>query len=198
MGSSFPFTPPSTFVDLLTSQQENFLSFPAVDLGSSQASIFSSQTEETPAEKKERRTWTPAEDLLLISSWLNTSKDPVVANEQKNSTFWSRIADYFGASPLAVGREIRGPMQCKQRWQKIKENLCKFSGAYAAALRAKASGMNENDVLKMAHEIFFTDHKKKFTMDHAWQELCYDQKWCELTAAKTDGKKKRRRSQDGT
>uniref|UniRef100_A0A0D3ACK3 Uncharacterized protein n=1 Tax=Brassica oleracea var. oleracea TaxID=109376 RepID=A0A0D3ACK3_BRAOL len=38
---------------------------------------------ETPGERKERRSWTPVDDVALISAWLNTSKDPVVGNEQR-------------------------------------------------------------------------------------------------------------------
>nr|VDD50683.1 unnamed protein product [Brassica oleracea] len=28
-----------------------------------------------------------------------------------------------------------------------------------------------------SHEIFFNNHHKKFTLDHAWKELRNDQKW---------------------
>ncbi|KAF2566156.1 hypothetical protein F2Q68_00024314 [Brassica cretica] len=58
-------------------------------------------------ERRERRTWTPTDDILLISSWLNSSKDPVVSNEQKSGTFWKRVAAYFSASPKVAGCEER-------------------------------------------------------------------------------------------
>ncbi|KAF8055376.1 hypothetical protein N665_1296s0002 [Sinapis alba] len=103
--------------------------------------------DELPAERKERRMWTPTNDIVLISLWLNTSKDPVVGNEQKLVAFWKRIAAYFSASPKLVG-----------------------------STKEKISGMNENDVLKLAHEIFFNNHQKKFTLEHAWKELRVDQK----------------------
>jgi len=69
----------------------------------------------------------------------------------------------------------------------------KFCGAYDSATREKSSGQNENDVLKLAHEIFYNNHKKKFTLEHAWKELRNDQKWCELSAAKTAGSSKKRK-----
>jgi len=69
----------------------------------------------------------------------------------------------------------------------------KFCGAYDSAKREKSSGQNENDVLKLAHEIFYNNHKKKFTLEHAWKELRNDQKWCELSAAKTAGSSKKRK-----
>uniref|UniRef100_A0A0D3E7W6 No apical meristem-associated C-terminal domain-containing protein n=1 Tax=Brassica oleracea var. oleracea TaxID=109376 RepID=A0A0D3E7W6_BRAOL len=64
------------------------------------------------------------------------------------------------------------------------------------ASREKRSGQNENDVLKLAHEIFYNNHKKKFTLEHAWKELKNDQKWCELTTSKTEGSAKRRKLDD--
>uniref|UniRef100_A0A0D3DN48 Myb-like domain-containing protein n=1 Tax=Brassica oleracea var. oleracea TaxID=109376 RepID=A0A0D3DN48_BRAOL len=69
-------------------------------------------------ERKERRSWTPTDDVVLISSWLNTSKDAVVGNKQKFVAFWKRIADYFDASPKLAGCEKRQPMHCKQRKNK--------------------------------------------------------------------------------
>ncbi|XP_024013764.1 glutathione S-transferase T3 [Eutrema salsugineum] len=72
-----------------------------------------------------------------------------------------------------------------------------FCGAYEAATREKTSGQNENDILKNAHAIFFNIHKKKFSMEHAWKELKNDQKWCDLSAIKTNASCKRRRPDDG-
>uniref|UniRef100_A0A0D3EBJ9 Uncharacterized protein n=1 Tax=Brassica oleracea var. oleracea TaxID=109376 RepID=A0A0D3EBJ9_BRAOL len=129
---------------------------------------------EIPVERKERRTWTPIDDQVLISSWLNTSKDPVVGNEQRSGAFWQRIAAYFAASPKIAFSERRE----------------------AAASRERTSGQNDNDVLKLAHEIFFNNHKKKFTLEHAWKELRNDQKWCDLSTVKTESGCKRRKLDD--
>lgn len=50
--------------------------------------------------------WTPTDDVVLISPWLNTSKDHVVGNEQSSGAFWKRIAAYFAAIlKLAANRE---------------------------------------------------------------------------------------------
>ncbi|XP_013589562.1 PREDICTED: glutathione S-transferase T2-like [Brassica oleracea var. oleracea] len=73
--------------------------------------------------------------------------------------------------------------------------ICKFCGAYEVAMREKTSGQNENDVLKLAHQIFFNNHKKKFLLEHAWKELRNDQKWYSkkrppgVKASKASGKK---------
>ena len=120
----------------------------------------------------------PLEDIVLISAWLNTSKDPVVGNEQKAIVFWKRIAAYFASSPKLVGCQKREASHCKQRWGTLNEGVCKFVGCYEAATKQKSSGQSEDDVLKMAQEIFFNDFKVKFTLEHAWLELRHDQKWC--------------------
>ncbi|KAG2246556.1 hypothetical protein Bca4012_090466 [Brassica carinata] len=106
------------------------------------------------------------------------------------------IAAYFAASPKVAGYEHREAAHCKQRWHKINYLVNKFCGAYEAASREKSSGQNENDVLKLAHEIF-NNHKKKFNLEHAWKELRNDQKWCDLYTSKTEGSGKRRKLDDG-
>ncbi|XP_048611450.1 glutathione S-transferase T3-like [Brassica napus] len=194
-----PFQDSANFVELLHSQQNVvFGSQGRVLTSSSQVPSFGSQAAELPVERKERRTWTVTEDIVLISSWLNTSKDPVVGNEQKSATFWTRVAAYFSASPKLAGCEKRDGNQCKQRWHKLNEAVCKFAGAYEAATREKTSGMNDNDVLKLAHEIYFNNQTKKFSLEHAWNELRNDQKWCELATSKTESSSKRRKFADGS
>ena len=213
---SNPYHETSNFVDLLTSQQGCVPPQPfrydgfshGGEVGSSQVppqqgcvppqcTDTASIGEETPSERRERKKWTLTEDVVLISAWLNTSKDPVVGNEQRAGAFWKRIAAYFAASPKVQGGEKRESIQCKQRWQKINDLVSKFSGSYEAATRQKTSGMNENDVVKLAHEIFHNDHKIKFNLQHAWEELRFDQKWCEVASSKLDESCKKRKCDDG-
>ncbi|XP_013624259.1 PREDICTED: glutathione S-transferase T3-like [Brassica oleracea var. oleracea] len=188
------------FVDLLQSQQDTSVGVesPSIPSLSTQATEGRNFEHKTPSERKERRTWSPTDDVVLISSWLNTSKDPLVGNEQRSVAFWKRVAAYFEASPKVGGCEKRESSHCKQRWQKINDLVSKFAGAYEAATREKRSGQNENDVLKLAHEIFFTNHNKKFTLEHAWKELRNDQKWCTLYTAKNDGSSKKRKCDEGS
>ncbi|KAF3529726.1 hypothetical protein DY000_02042429 [Brassica cretica] len=67
----------------------------------------------------------------------------------------------------------------------------------ATTTKEKSSGCNENDVLKRAHEIFYNNHKNKFTLEHAWKELRNDQKWCDPYSAKNDGGSKKKKCDDG-
>ena len=94
---SDPYRQSTNYVDLLTSQHGVFGSSSQVPVFGTQRAEASSVPQDTTAERKERRMWTPVEDMVLISSWLNTSKDPVVGNEQRSGAFWNRIATYFAA-----------------------------------------------------------------------------------------------------
>ena len=102
-----PYGQSPSLVGLLNSQNFRYESYQAgVHFGESQQSSeippFSSQETETPVGSKERKKWTPADDEVIISAWINTSKDPVVGNSQKLGTFWSRVGEYYAASPHAV------------------------------------------------------------------------------------------------
>ncbi|XP_013633347.1 PREDICTED: glutathione S-transferase T3-like [Brassica oleracea var. oleracea] len=202
MDSTNPYPMSANFVDLLNSQQESvvpepcpYASFQHVE--SSHLPETSSFCEDSTTERRERKKWTVTDDLVLISAWLNTSKDPVVGNEQKAGAFWSRIAAYFAASPTVERGAKREAIQCKQQWQKMNDLVCKFCGSYAAATRQKTSGQNEADTVKLAHEILYNDHKIKFNLHHAWEELRNDQKWCEVASRKIDGTSKKRKFDDG-
>lgn len=209
MDSTNPFSHSSGFTNLLNSQQGNpclqpnpYDGFsPIIDLGSSDVPVFSSECTDDPILgkpkrecRKERRNWSPKEDIVLISSWLNTSKDPVVGNEQRATAFWTRIAAYFNSSlkkiPELAGIPSRGHDHCKQRWQRINDQVCKFVGCYEAAHSTIKSGWGDEDYKKLALDLFFNDYGNKFTLEHAWLELRQDQKWC------GEGSSKRRRVEE--
>ncbi|XP_013663740.1 glutathione S-transferase T3-like [Brassica napus] len=126
-----------------------------VHLGESENPPFSSHPSEdtpvgtpvgTPVDRVARRKWTPTDDEVLISAWLNTSKDAVVGNQQKSLTFWQRVAEYYTTSPHGVGDgEKREHLHCKKRWARINDHVNKFCGAYATAERQISSGESDTD-----------------------------------------------------
>ncbi|XP_033131534.1 glutathione S-transferase T3-like isoform X3 [Brassica rapa] len=199
----------SSYVGLLNSQQgsrvnENFPyeSFHStVNFGESEIPPFSSQqAEQTPVDtsvdRNARRKWGPADDAVLISAWLNTSKDAVVGNEQKLGAFWKRVGDYYAASPHGQQEgEKRGDLTCKKRWHRINDQVTKFCGAYSAAERQIGSGESDTDVLKKAHDIFYSDQQSKFTLEHAWCVLRFEQKWLSLNPPKATHTSKRKDGQ---
>ncbi|XP_010463288.1 PREDICTED: glutathione S-transferase T3-like [Camelina sativa] len=161
---------------------------PNVNIGSYQIPAFSSQpssqpsqppsqSEETAEQHRERRIWSTQDDLVLISGWLNTSKDVVVGNGQQAGSFWIRIGDYYETSShVRGGAELRRPDHCRQRWQKISKEVSRFCGAFAEVEGEKASGINDVDVLQNAHQIYTKLYKKKFGLEYAWNVLRYEQK----------------------
>uniref|UniRef100_A0A0D2ZQT3 Myb-like domain-containing protein n=1 Tax=Brassica oleracea var. oleracea TaxID=109376 RepID=A0A0D2ZQT3_BRAOL len=139
---------------------------------------------------KERRKWSVKEDLILIGAWLNTSKDSIVSTEQKGGAFWKRIVEYYNSSPLLIGKVPRELGQCKQRWARINDLVCKFAGCYEMALREQRSGQNDHDMMKAALDIFYSDQNMKFNLEHAWRELRHDVKWCSTYLEKDNDKRK--------
>ncbi|XP_010474338.1 PREDICTED: glutathione S-transferase T3-like [Camelina sativa] len=123
-----------------------------------------------------RKRWSAEEDVHLISAWLNTSKDPVVSNDQRLQSFWKRVADYYKAHDGDATSNARGPSQCKARWSKIKHQVNKFVGCYSQASTRRKSGQSEDDVVSMAYEFYKNDMKKPFMLGHCWRELKNDQK----------------------
>ena len=74
-----PFTSPCSFQNLLNSQQP----YPSVSDASAYGTGWPEEENEEAdivSDRKERRKWSPTEDKVLISAWLNTSKDPIVSN----------------------------------------------------------------------------------------------------------------------
>ncbi|KAL0856464.1 hypothetical protein Bca101_061617 [Brassica carinata] len=166
---------------------------------SSQQAEIPSPSEDTGVDRKERRRWSPADDEVLISAWLNTSKDPIVGNDQTKGTFWKRVGEYYAASPHGSKEGERRPhLHCKQRWHRINDLTNKFCAAYAAAERQMSSGQSDTDLLKMAHDIFFSDQNSKFNLEHAWCVLRFEQKWLSLNTPTPGGTSKRKNGEGGS
>ena len=134
---------------------------------------------------------------MLISAWLNTSKDPLIGNEQKADSFWKRIGAYFNESPQLVGMPQREVGNCKQRWFKISDQVSKFVGSLRAATGQQSSGQNDNDVMKLGYEIYHNDYAAKFTLEHCWRVLRYEQKWLSNFGTEKSTSKKRK-GEDGS
>ncbi|CDY66083.1 BnaUnng01330D [Brassica napus] len=159
-----PFSHPCSFQNLLNSQQPNtsfsfFSCEPSIELSASDASVFGTQSPEDTTEdaafvsgRKERRKWSPVEDVVLISAWLNTSKDPVTGNEQKAIAFWKRIAAYFASSLKLAGLPKREPSNCKQRWRKIKEVKFTLEHAWLAQKKRKLDDSSAQSSTSVAGE----------------------------------------------
>ncbi|CAI8600318.1 unnamed protein product [Vicia faba] len=115
------------------------------------------------------------EDILLIQSWLNVSKDPIVGVDQKAESFWLRIAANYNQYRGQWREKLGGQLKC--RWHKINGLVQKFVGCYKQAVNGKKSGTSDNDIMASAHAFFAQDEGTTFNLEYAWRLLKDEPKW---------------------
>ncbi|XP_010456434.1 PREDICTED: uncharacterized protein LOC104737877 [Camelina sativa] len=127
-----PYLPSSSYMNLLHSQLDNHnLKYTPLDSPCSETPSEPSSEPPFPKEnRKSRHAWLPTDDIMLVSAWLNTSKDRITSNEQRRGAFWGRIADYFASCPNAVGRSKREASHCRQEASTPKVTLTVFVQAH--------------------------------------------------------------------
>lgn len=86
--------------------------------------------------------YTQAEDIALCSAYLNVSRDPIVGTNQKNDTYWERIAKYYNSSNVPCSRS---PLSLSNRWLIISKETSRFCSIKARVDRLKQSGKTEQD-----------------------------------------------------
>ncbi|XP_058783494.1 glutathione S-transferase T3-like [Vicia villosa] len=128
-----------------------------------------------PVKKKPREVFTREEDTLLMQSWLNVSKDPIVGVDQKVDSFWLRITDNYNQYRGQSREKLQG--QLKSRWHRINGLVQKFVGCYKQAVHGKKSGASEKDILVNAHAFFEQDEGAPFNLEYAWRLLKDEPKW---------------------
>ena len=86
------------------------------------------QNEVVPRLRKSQRTknFSVEEDKLIVSAWLNTSKDAITKNEQQGSAFWKRILQYLELH--GGNQEERSQYSIKSRLTDINAKCSKFIG----------------------------------------------------------------------
>jgi hypothetical protein len=96
--------------------------------------------------KSKEQNFTAPEDLLLCTTWLQISSDPIVHTGQRREGLWTRIEKRYN--------EQRGQYPCRlnralsSRWDKIRADVSKFSGYYARVLRENQSGLTDDDKVR--------------------------------------------------
>ena len=120
--------------------------------------------------------WRWEDDKLLISTWLNVSKDSVVGIDQKDYAFWSQIRQYCKENSLGLIKRRTTTM--KKRWHRINAGAQVFGGCYDQTSRRIGSGLNNNDIMELAHQLYQTRYKKKkCNFVQHWLELRREPKW---------------------
>ncbi|XP_058753538.1 glutathione S-transferase T3-like [Vicia villosa] len=125
--------------------------------------------------KKTREVFTREEDILLMQSWLNVSKDPIVGVDQKVEGFWLRITDNYNQYRGQLREKLQGQLKC--RWHRINGLVQKFIGCYKQAVNGKKSGQSEKYILANAHAFFLQDEGIAFNLEYAWRLLKDEPKW---------------------
>ena len=103
------------------------------------------QNEVVPRLRKSQRTknFSVEEDKLIVSMWLNTSKDTITGNEQQGGAFWQRILQYLKLH--GGNHEERSQSSIKSRWTDINAKCSKFVGFHSQIERLRQSGHTEQN-----------------------------------------------------
>jgi hypothetical protein len=94
--------------------------------------------------KGRSKNFNEAEDILLISAYLNISKDAVVGKDQKDGRFWERVEKYFHDNKTFDSD--RNWSSLKHRWSStIHKEMSMFQGFVDAIERKNGSGKTMSD-----------------------------------------------------
>ena len=106
------------------------------------------QNEVVPRLRKSQRTknFSIEEDKLIVSAWLNMSKDAIIGNEQQGGAFWQRILQYLEFH--GGNHEERSQSSIKSCWTDINAKCNKFVGFHSQIERLRQSGHTEQNNLR--------------------------------------------------
>lgn len=162
MDSNFP----SSFTNFFMSESEDILSQPSDsnqlidDLTCSNLNVHS-------AKKSQRsKNFSPEEDCLLVSAWLNTSKDPITGVDQQTKQLWARVHAYFVENGGKLNN--RSQISISSRWQEINREVGKFVGFVTQIENRQQSGMTEESRINDAQQMYASCVGKRFQLEHCW------------------------------
>lgn len=132
--------------------------------------------------------FTPEEDKLLVSAWLNCSIDVVQGTDQKHSQLWGNFFEYFQQYKETTNE--RTIKSLTHRWSVIQKATNKFCGKLAQVLESNPSGMIEQDKYAKAKAMYQSLEKCSFQFEHCWDLLKNQPKWI-AHATKDDPKRRK-------
>jgi hypothetical protein len=92
---------------------------------------------------KRQKNFSTHEDEILVSGWLNISLDPITGKDQKSSTYWNRISDYFHKHKKCQSKRTISSL--KHRWETIQRCVNKFCGCLTRIELRRKSGHTSSD-----------------------------------------------------
>ncbi|KAG6663833.1 hypothetical protein CIPAW_02G050500 [Carya illinoinensis] len=139
--------------------------------------------------------FTPEEDKLLVSAWLNCSLDAVQGTDQKHSQLWENFFEYFQQFKETTNeRTIKSLIH---RWSVIQKATNKFCAKLAQVEGLNQSGMTEQDKFDKVKVMYQSLEKCSFQFEHCWHLLKDQPKWI-WRATKEDPKRRKTMSPSST
>ncbi|KAG2668160.1 hypothetical protein I3760_15G147400 [Carya illinoinensis] len=139
--------------------------------------------------------FTPEEDKLLVSTWLNCSLDAVQGTNQKHSQLWKKIYKYFQQFKETTNEQTIKSLI--HRWSVIQKATNKFCAKLAQVEGLNQSGMTDQDKFDKAKVMYQALEKCSFQFEHCWHLLKDQPKWI-WRATKEDPKQRKTMSPSPT
>jgi len=121
--------------------------------------------------KKKLPNWTVAEDVILARSFVNTSQNPLVGNDQKGSNFWKTVHQKFNF--LVDGDEDienfgRDQDACMNRFKRqISKQVQKWNYYFKQLNQEKPSGTSKDEWPDLATDRFCEEEGYPFKFQDA-------------------------------
>ncbi|VFQ95224.1 unnamed protein product [Cuscuta campestris] len=135
--------------------------------------------------------WTPEEECILASAWVDVSEHPIIGKEQTINAMWDHIEEKFFTAMKKDG-SYRTRDQLTSKWGHINKKVRKFMGVYEECSRSRRSGTNDADVLRLATTRYQDDWNQGKVPIDLWRILSRSPKWQQLN--NPDGGSFRKRS----
>ncbi|KAG5233861.1 glutathione S-transferase [Salix suchowensis] len=166
---------PNSFTNFLKSEPEDIVSQPSDPTQLSNDSRDSNLIVHTIKKSRRSKNFSQEEDCLLVSAWLNTSKDPITGVEQQPRQFWARVHACFVENGGNLNN--RSQISISNRWQEINREVGKFAGFITLIENRQQSGMTEESKINDAHQMYTSCVGKRFQLQHCWVILKKEPKW---------------------
>jgi len=117
--------------------------------------------------------WKPDEVKLLSVRWTAVSEDARYGKDRKSEDFWKAIV---------VGIPNRTWDSARRMFGRLASQVQKFESCVKQIQNKKPSGVNNDDIIRMALELYQAQEKKAFKFVDAWTELRKSDKFNSRTA----------------
>ena len=132
---------PNSFTDFLVSDYEDSVTQPSDPTQQSYDSRDSNVIVHPIKKAQRSKNFSQEEDCLLVSAWLNTSKDPITGVDQQTRQFLGQVHAYFVENGGNFNN--RSQISISSRWQEINKEVGKFVGFVTQIENRQQSGTTE-------------------------------------------------------